>query len=909
MAEAVPRLAAGESAASIGRSTGAADRTARDRLRPVRAEARRTGAGDAWDKWQGDVSTWKKTPLEQVPLPPASSWDFRVETPMREQEWIARGSWTHCPDCGRVRADGKIDVRWLSQRRKPVTCKCSGGCDKRPIELGAQVPTDDDGRSKLVSPAGDTLKAYVTPRHGEISEDEVKRIRRELEIQVDDADPRAAFPTAAETMDDWPDVLLDLADDEVGALAPLDIKVEFKTVRGGRASIKNRQKTHVVRAVWKRQSVAETVAASPQLHAAYTWLMQNNATYAHYIGEHNRLLQEHSGDATAEWRWVRTCDLLLHMPGVEVAARPWLYPRPAFGDSDLKRRLVELGRIGERSKPSMKASWVRKLTSKVSSYQADFPLFCLLHDIALAKQISSVVAVAKDKGIAPDEAANHMQNFGAFWVRETHKLEDICRQRGLPNLFWTVAPAEWKFPLHEGMFYGHKKMGTLEDRIALLTVHMYHVLSELIEEVILPKGERPATPECVKKWEQTSFDAAAGQYEKLGAKHTAGERITGAVLKDFLKLFPAEVQKEFKLGFDVGEAPTQDRIKTVLEACREAIRVRAGWFCIKKVHDFCFRFEYQGRGTLHVHVLAWVDYDVSPSWQGSLQWLTGRTSPPTNRSSPMVRYLERMFGSSVDVQCKEGSACLLRYVAGYVSKQSDALVFNAKEWQERDAAGGTTAWRQIYRLLCKKAPLEPEMAVEFTSAQLMKASFRGTTLHAQIPGNRPRNDSRDCYNTYLAKRSPESIESYTTFGGDLSFIEFARKYQHHVDRDPVTGEVLQYTATPRGQRGRGSNKELCAVGVQFPFELLDIYIGAWCSTFVPHRRESDLHLLPRHPSWDDASWNAVEKRRWELSKMYEEGQTITEGMLKEFLAMHPQDEEFKKVYKMEYKFSEDSDAA
>ena len=32
------------------------------------------------------------------------------------------------------------------------------------------------------------------------------------------------------------------------------------------------------------------------------------------------------------------------------------------------------------------------------------------------------------------------------------------------------------------------------------------------------------------------------------------------------------------------------------------------------------------------------------------------------------------------------------------------------------------------------------------------------------------------------------------------------------------------------------------VGVQFPFELLDIYVGAWLSTFVPHHEEKELHL-------------------------------------------------------------------
>ena len=81
---------------------------------------------------------------------------------------------------------------------------------------------------------------------------------------------------------------------------------------------------------------------------------------------------------------------------------------------------------------------------------------CLLRDIALARQISSIVGIAKDKGIAPDEAA--------FWMKEQQMLEDTCRQRGLPNMFFAVAPAEWTFPHHESMFQKHKDGGALFPR-------------------------------------------------------------------------------------------------------------------------------------------------------------------------------------------------------------------------------------------------------------------------------------------------------------------------------------------------------------------------------------------------------------------------------------------------------------
>ena len=95
---------------------------------------------------------------------------------------------------------------------------------------------------------------------------------------------------------------------------------------------------------------------------------------------------------------------------------------------------------------------MRKILSRCVSYEEDFPLFCLLHDIALARQISAIVNIADQQKIAPEEAASGHQNFDSFWRKEQQKLEDMCRQMdSMPNFFFTVAPAEWKFQHHRGM--------------------------------------------------------------------------------------------------------------------------------------------------------------------------------------------------------------------------------------------------------------------------------------------------------------------------------------------------------------------------------------------------------------------------------------------------------------------------
>ena len=96
-------------------------------------------------------------------------------------------------------------------------------------------------------------------------------------------------------------------------------------------------------------------------------------------------------------------------------------------------------------------SFYRKLTSRCVAYEDDFALQCLVHDIALARQLQGITWKANGMKVAPDSIARS-QNFANFWTDAQKRLEDMCRQHDeMPNLFFTVAPAEWTFPLHRVM--------------------------------------------------------------------------------------------------------------------------------------------------------------------------------------------------------------------------------------------------------------------------------------------------------------------------------------------------------------------------------------------------------------------------------------------------------------------------
>ena len=129
---------------------------------------------------------------------------------------------------------------------------------------------------------------------------------------------------------------------------------------------------------------------------------------------------------------------------------------------------------------------MRKMLSRCQDYQNDFPLQCLLYDISLARQISGIVSVAKRQERAPGGLTDHLQNYAPFWRKEQDKLEDVCRQRRcMPNVFMTIAPAEWTFSWHRGLFERYKQDGDLSTYQTLMTLHTYHVLQEMLRKHLL----------------------------------------------------------------------------------------------------------------------------------------------------------------------------------------------------------------------------------------------------------------------------------------------------------------------------------------------------------------------------------------------------------------------------------------
>ena len=382
----------------------------------------------------------------------------------------------------------------------------------------------------------------------------------------------------------------------------------------------------------------------------------------------------------------------------------------------------------------------------------------------MAKTITSVVAAAEKQKISPDEAAADMPQFEQYWHHQAQKLEDVCRQaQTFPNLFFTIAPAEWRFPLHGGMF-GKADQDDLSTCQAWLTMHMHN---------------------CI-----------------------------GAILGDMLWKNKAQAA-------DLG---------------------------IAEIEHYTYRFEFQGRGTLHAHAVAWVKFNPGVS----IEELSGRSGVGV-QTSPLVRLLEEVFDcGAVDAQRGHSEHNLLRYVAGYVAKASDSLRF-----QKGDEARGTPAetsrWRQVYRLLCKRSPLEQEMAMYFAGLPMVESSFAGERMYPPIPGSTAVNKYRHTYMAYQERLSavhPEhaQVQEVAEDGQVLrlrSFVEWCRLFRLH-QYIKAGEDAWNYVVRERNTRGRGFGKK-CAIAMTWPFELLDIYCGAYTASFLPCL-EAELCPLPMSSS-------------------------------------------------------------
>ena len=155
--------------------------------------------------------------------------------------------------------------------------------------------------------------------------------------------------------------------------------------------------------------------------------------------------------------------------------------------------------------------------------------------------------------------------------------------------------------------------------------------------------------------------------------------------------------------------------------------VRCMWLFLSNRHghkfftvfEWVMKTEYQGRGTPHWHIAAWI------VCHGLLAHLKGRTS--TAIVSAFVKFVAALFHCEVDVQIGNGR---LNYINGYVAKDHDAVDVGLGEYVRTNS---TAPWLATFRLLSKSTPCIPEAAIRMAQLSEFDRSYSHVLLYPPQP--------------------------------------------------------------------------------------------------------------------------------------------------------------------------------
>ena len=140
-----------------------------------------------------------------------------------------------------------------------------------------------------------------------------------------------------------------------------------------------------------------------------------------------------------------------------------------------------------------------------------------LHDCFFARMLLSKMTVAEQHGVTPDITADSTVQSESYWRHEQDITADIVRQMHhlcresvagdeistyqnsllfhwcdtsleFPNLFVTIAPAEWKFPMHCSAQAYYPDRG--HDMAAFSAIHMYQLVRDTMEAMLNESNSR-----------------------------------------------------------------------------------------------------------------------------------------------------------------------------------------------------------------------------------------------------------------------------------------------------------------------------------------------------------------------------------------------------------------------------------
>ena len=270
----------------------------------------------------------------------------------------------------------------------------------------------------------------------------------------------------------------------------------------------------------------------------------------------------------------------------------------------------------------------------------------------------------------------------------------------------------------------------------------------------------------------------------------------------------------------------------------------------KNVRAYFYRFEFQQCGTLHLHMLVWVDditvtradlLHVTVPWQNAedafmvadiqksdKSCLSVNNHPDSFIIDPLgnttlqflytqddadchIRaYITTLLGSlrcRTDVQLADGKALLLKYVSSYVTKMHESAT------SEGLYCTDVTGYQAANSFLRTVTPLELEMIFTLSNIKVCWTDKMTLLFRPPFPGQ---TDNNRVYNMYLERPASEE---------DQSLLQWLRSHR------------------TSGVKAKPYNEDKVLVGVKFVSVFNPVYFYQYLNMHHAHRRPYQL----RHP--------------------------------------------------------------
>ena len=318
--------------------------------------------------------------------------------------------------------------------------------------------------------------------------------------------------------------MLDLSVAECKQLRCISIFIQRcvrETGKNRSAPVFNYKKLSITMARWE-ESLPQDRCTTARSRAACRWLYANNMTYRERYDMHRTILNDYRSNSASSRTslYISTYELLMKSPGIEVAAWPILYPWSRYGDTDVRDRLCDGGSGTEKHHYSGKTSFIRKLLSRCRAYEQEPHLIFFLYDRFLCKSLFAKSTVADNRGVTADVTGASTVISDSYWRSEQDYTADVVRQMArrcreanegdpiwqyqqsssmfddpdmdkslaFPNLFITIAPAEWLFPQHCSAMGYYPTRG--HDVAGFASLHMYSSIRDTILALLQETNSR-----------------------------------------------------------------------------------------------------------------------------------------------------------------------------------------------------------------------------------------------------------------------------------------------------------------------------------------------------------------------------------------------------------------------------------